>query len=361
MNKQQKEPSHKTGHKTNDNASSQDTHVNSELKLTQEAIKCKRILEVDKSIRYAGICTSDGTLVASEYKKEITPLINGTELEFAVKLSAIRAMERNVLSDKLGRPMYSIASYENVKRATISLDKGMFLLVSFERNTDDALIINKVMNEMNISYTLSLCELGSRLAQSLQDPLSVIKSLVEISRKRHHNTMNKEISDNLDTIERIALKLSHQIHDVLTFVRASPLQLTHSSLADVLNQTIKEVFVPSTIKINMPKNDTTIKCDINKLKRVFSNLIINAVQAMNYHGTINIRTMDKDNHIVIEVEDTGNGIPENLMDKIFEPLFTTKEYGTGLGLKTCKNIIEQHKGKMNFRNNPTTFTIMMPK
>jgi len=358
MNKQQKESSSKTKHETNDNTILEGTHSN---ELTPEAIKCKRILEVDKSIRYAGICTSDGTLVASEYKKEITPLINGTELEFAVKLSAIRAMERDILSAKLGRPMYSIASYENVKRATISLDKGMFLLVSFERNADDALIINKVMNELNINYTLSLCELGSRLAQSLQDPLSVIKNLVEISRKRHHDTMNKEISDNLDTIERIALKLSHQIHDVLTFVRASPLQLTHSSLTDILNQTIKEIFVSSTVKINLPKNDMTIKCDINKLKRIFSNLIINAVQATNYHGTINIRTLDKDNHTVIEIEDTGNGIPENLMDKIFEPLFTTKEYGTGLGLKTCKNIIEQHKGKITFRNNPTTFTIMLPK
>src|SRR3989338_8829667 len=359
MNKQQKESSHKTEHKTNDSASSQDK-INSELKLTQEAIKCKRVLELDKSIRYAGVCASDGTLVASEYKKEITPLIDETELEFAAKLSAIRAMERDILSTKIGRPMYSIASYENVKRATISLDKGMFLLVSFERNADDALIINKVMNELNISYTLSLCELGSRLAQSLQDPLSVIRNLVEISKKRH-STMNKDLSDNFDTIERITLKLSHQIHDVLTFVRASPLQLTQSSIVEILNQTIKQLFVPTTVKINLPKNDMTIKCDINKLKRVFSNLLINAVQAMNYNGTINIRTMDKDNHAVIEVEDTGNGIPENLMNKIFEPLFTTKEYGTGLGLKTCKNIIEQHKGKMTFRNNPTIFTVMLPK
>ena len=359
MNKQQKESSHKT--ETSDNTISQDVHKNSELKLTPEAIKCNKILELDKSIRYAGICTSDGTLVASEYKKEITPLIDGTELEFAVKLSAIRAMERDVLSNKLGRPLYSIASYENVKRATISLDKDQFLLVSFERNADDALIINKVMNEMNISYTLSLCELGSRLAKSLQDPLSVIRNLIEISKKRHHASMNKELSDNLDTVDKITLKLSHQIHDVLTFVRASPLQLTHSSIEEILHQTIKEIFVQEAVKINLPKNDMKIKCDANKLKRVFSNLIINAVQAMDYHGTINIRTVDKDNHVVIEFEDTGNGIPENLMDKIFEPLFTTKEYGTGLGLKTCKNIIEQHKGKITFRNNPTTFTITLPK
>jgi len=133
------------------------------------------------------------------------------------------------------------------------------------------------------------------------------------------------------------------------------------SLAEILNQIVKEIFVPSTIKINLPKNDMTIKCDMNKLKRVFSNLIVNGVQAMNYHGTINIRAMDKDGHYVIEIEDTGNGIPENMMDKIFEPLFTTKEYGTGLDLKTYKNIIEQHKGKITFRNNPTIFTIMIPK
>jgi signal transduction histidine kinase len=359
MNKQQKESGRKTQHKTNDNTGQQTPQKYE--KLSPETIKCKKILELDKSIRYAGICTADGTLLASEYKKEITPLIDNTELDFAAKLSAIRAMERNILSDKLGRPMYSIASYENVKRATISLDKDLFLLVSFERNADDALIINKVMNEMNISYTLSLCELGSRLAQSLQDPLSLIRNLVDISKKRYHDKMTNEISDNLDTIEKITLKLSHQIHDVLTFVRASPLQLTHLSLSDILNQTIKEIFVPQTVKINLPKNDITIKCDINKIKRVFSNLIINAVQAMNYHGTINVRATDKDDQTVIEIDDTGNGIPQDLMDKIFEPLFTTKEYGTGLGLKTCKSIVEQHKGKITFRNNPTTFTITIPK
>lgn len=99
MNKQQKESSRKTEPQTKNSASSHDK-INSELKLTQEAIKCKRVLELDKSIRYAGMCASDGTLVASEYKKEITPLIDETELEFAAKLSAIRAMERDVLSTK---------------------------------------------------------------------------------------------------------------------------------------------------------------------------------------------------------------------------------------------------------------------
>ena len=327
--------------------------------LTHEAIKCKKILDLDRSIRYAGMCTADGKLIASEYKKEITPLINESELDFAAKVSAIRSIEREILSSKLGRPMYSIASYENVKRATISLANGKFLLVSFERNADDALIINKVMNEFNINYTLSLCELGSRLAQSLQDPLSLIKNIIEISRKRH-STISEDIAENLDTIEKITLKLLHQTHDVLTFVRASPLHITNSYVSDIVNQTIQDIFIPQTVKLNLTKNDVKINCDANKLKRVFSNLIVNAVQAMNYVGTINIRAKDKDDHVIIEFEDTGPGIPENLMGKLFEPLFTTKAYGTGLGLKTCKSVVDQHKGKISVRNNPTTFTITLP-
>lgn len=338
---------------------SNDSITSQRANLTHEAIQCKKILDLDRSIRYAGICTVDGKLIASEYKKEITPLINGIELEFAAKVSAIRAMEREVLSSKLGKPMYSIASYANVKRATISLEKGKFLLVSFERNADDALIINKVMNELNINYTLSLCELGSRLAHSLQDPLSLIKNIIEISRKRH-STINKDIDENLDTIEKITLKLLHQTHDVLTFVRVSPLQLTNYPVSEIVNQTIQDIFIPKTVKINLTKNNVKINCDTNKLKRVFSNLIINAIQAMNYDGTINIRAKDKGDHVVIEFEDTGPGIPETLMGKLFEPLFTTKEYGTGLGLKTCKSIIDQHKGKISVRNNPTTFTITLP-
>ncbi|NJK77911.1 MAG: HAMP domain-containing histidine kinase [Nanoarchaeota archaeon] len=62
----------------------------------------------------------------------------------------------------------------------------------------------------------------------------------------------------------------------------------------------------------------------------------------------------------MEFVDTGNGIPKENLSKIFEPLFTTKESGTGLGLVSCKNIIEYHKGTISVKNNPTTFIIWIP-
>ncbi|MBM2852783.1 MAG: putative Histidine kinase, partial [Candidatus Nitrosotenuis sp.] len=64
---------------------------------------------------------------------------------------------------------------------------------------------------------------------------------------------------------------------------------------------------------------------------------------------------------VIDVEDTGPGIPQELMHKIFDPLVTTKQTGTGLGLSSCKTIVEQHHGKITVTNNPTRFTIKLPK
>ncbi|MBI5146567.1 MAG: GHKL domain-containing protein [Thaumarchaeota archaeon] len=65
-------------------------------------------------------------------------------------------------------------------------------------------------------------------------------------------------------------------------------------------------------------------------------------------------------HVIIEIIDTGSGIKQENLDKIFEPLFTTKQTGTGLGLVTCKNIIQQHHGTTSVKNNPTTFTISLP-
>ena len=94
---------------------------------------------------------------------------------------------------------------------------------------------------------------------------------------------------------------------------------------------------------------------------VLSNLIKNASQAIEGNGEISIRIIDKKDDVLIEIEDSGLGIPESVLPKIFEPLFTTKQSGTGLGLASCKSIVERHHGVLTVRNNPTVFTIHLPK
>ncbi len=93
----------------------------------------------------------------------------------------------------------------------------------------------------------------------------------------------------------------------------------------------------------------------------FDNLLNNSIQAINDDGKITIRIIDLENEGEIEVEDSGDGVSDEIISKVFEPLFTTKKKGTGLGLASCKSIVEQHGGVIYVRNNPTVFTIKLPK
>ena len=98
-----------------------------------------------------------------------------------------------------------------------------------------------------------------------------------------------------------------------------------------------------------------------KLVVVFSNLVENSIEAMKNNGVINIFAREGSDHIMIDLKDSGPGIPEDLIKKAFSSLFTTKSSGNGLGLKVTRNIIEMHGGTIAVRNNPTTFSIKLPK
>ena len=107
-----------------------------------------------------------------------------------------------------------------------------------------------------------------------------------------------------------------------------------------------------------------IRCDKIKMESVFANLLLNATQAMNGNGTITITIEENDSHTKIRIKDSGSGIPDKLISKIFDPLFTTRQIGTGLGLPSCKTIIEQHGGNISLETTigvGTIFEIELPK
>jgi len=88
---------------------------------------------------------------------------------------------------------------------------------------------------------------------------------------------------------------------------------------------------------------------------------MNAIQATDRVGTVNVIIIDNGDDVMVAIEDSGPGIPQDVLPKIFEPLFTTKQTGTGLGLSICKNIVEQHGGNITVKNHPTTFVVRIPK
>lgn len=215
-------------------------------------------------------------------------------------------------------------------------------------------------SEHGLEKLVHIGELTSRITHDMRNPLTVIINYSMMIRKNSKNKIDSKSLDQLKLIEEEARKMHHQIEDILNYVKLPPLQFQPYFLHDILKKVIERVHT-SDVEIHLPKNNPHIVCDIDKLEIVFVNLITNAVEATKGDGTINITTREEKEHTVIEFEDSGPGISEENVTKLFEPLFTTKANGTGLGLASCKNIIERHRGTISFSNNPTRFTIRLPK
>lgn len=203
-------------------------------------------------------------------------------------------------------------------------------------------------------------ELSARIAHDLRNPLSVIKNVSDLI-KLQYPPNDAKLNDHFRKMDNSIQRISHQIDDVLDFVRTTPLEKRVLSLKDIVLSSISYMEIPKQIKLELPQNDEKIDCDDSKLKTVFSNLILNAIQAMDGEGTVSIKITGYTKHVTIEVIDSGPGIPDNVIGNVFEPLFTTKQQGTGLGLPSCKNIIEQHGGTISVKNKPTTFTVSLPR
>jgi len=204
-------------------------------------------------------------------------------------------------------------------------------------------------------------ELASSLTHNLRNPLGVITSTVKIIEATSKDTLDEKTLSRLARITDSAANMFKQIEDVLNFVRKKPLDIEKVSLPTLLQSAINNIETLERVTIHLPDNEILLECDPSKLTVVFMNLITNSIQAIENIGDIHIKINEDSETVTIEIEDSGTGIPSELLPKIFDSLFTTKAAGTGLGLAYCKSTVEQHNGTLTVKNNPTTFTIKIPK
>ncbi|MDO8641343.1 MAG: CHASE domain-containing protein [Nitrosarchaeum sp.] len=221
-------------------------------------------------------------------------------------------------------------------------------------------IITMTRQSLQKEKMASMGELAARLVHDIRSPLSSIISWTEIIQLHLKEAPNEKIASYAKSILKSTDSIKFQLNTVIDFVRARPTQISKNSIMLVIFDAIKITPIPDTVKINIPENDLDIECDKSQMIVVFSNLITNSIQAMNEKGNITINVETRQNNAIIDFIDSGPGISKENLSKIFEPLFTTKSMGTGLGLVSCKNIIEYHHGKISVKNNPTTFTIEIP-
>ena len=174
------------------------------------------------------------------------------------------------------------------------------------------------------------------------------------NKRRRLQIMQKEIN-RLDNLVKEVLQYSRQVN--LIFTEFSIYNLIENLIAQ-----LKPHFEEKKITLRNNLENINIKGDSEKLKQVFINLILNAVDAVPDEGVIEFYCENTDGRTNIYVKDNGCGIPD--VEKIFEPFYTTKNLGTGLGLPISQNIIEQHSGNMSVvhsKSGETIFCISIPQ
>jgi signal transduction histidine kinase len=215
--------------------------------------------------------------------------------------------------------------------------------------------------------------LGSAIAHEIRNPLNYINLSLDHLRAKfapEENGKRENFEKLTAQLKTEVARINSQITDFLNYSRPPKLNLEPTDAAQVVEASLRIVEAEAAdlnIKINLQKAADTppIFGDAEYLRSVFNNLFINAVQAMEkIGGELNVSITPEEDFVRIEITDTGAGIPEENLTKIFEPYFSTKETGTGLGLAIVKRVVEEHNGKIDVEselNEGTKFTVRLPK
>jgi signal transduction histidine kinase len=209
-------------------------------------------------------------------------------------------------------------------------------------------------------------ELASGIAHELRNPLSSIKNaLFFIKRKLGSQEGDPRIRDFIEIMERACDTQNKIITDLLTFSKGTPPIKRPSDPNEVVEDALKMSHIPNTIEIIKELEDglPCIHIDPDQMRQVFVNLIMNACQAMKDGGRLTIRTRKENGMVHVTFKDTGLGIKDEYKERIFEPLFTTRSEGVGMGLAVSKAIVERNDCKIDFRSKEgegTEFFVLMP-
>ena len=213
-------------------------------------------------------------------------------------------------------------------------------------------------------------QLASGVGHELRNPLGAIKNAGFYIRRRVTNTdipsTEPRVIEFLDIIDEEVNSANKVITDLLGFSRVAKPTVAPANIAGIIEDALRYTPVPENIKLTKDINNglPMVMVDGEQIKQVFLNITLNALQAMGEKGgRLDIRARDKGKFVEVEFIDSGGGIPDQIKDKIFDPLFTTKAKGVGLGLSVCKTIMERHEGDIKVKSQVgqgTTFTISLP-
>jgi len=239
------------------------------------------------------------------------------------------------------------AKVKELREAYIELEK-----------THDMLVRNEKL--------AAIGEVSARLAHEIRNPLATIGGFA--------NSIPKKYQDRERTIRNAKIivdevkRLESILTNVLNFSKPSIPKKTSNDLNTLVKETLGMMegeLITNNIVVTLVLAGMNLETelDASQIKQVFINVMQNAINAMSGGGAIEIITEADGNEVILEIRDTGKGIPEQYLNDIFEPFFTTRGNGTGLGLAISNRIIQNHQGRLEIRSKEgkgTTVRIVLP-
>ncbi len=261
------------------------------------------------------------------------------------------------ISRRVGGMFVEISSQRlNIENANRDLNEAMMTLKSLQQ---------EVVDKEKLS---TLGRLTATVSHELRNPLSAIRNSNFVLKRGIAHL--PEMAQFVDRIERNITRCDHIIADLLEYTRSRELDKHPVDLCSWLETLVHEQELPPSVSLILDLDSVPVMANLDehRFRRVVINLVENACQAIVANrkpGTVTITCKNKKQGegVALKVEDDGTGIPKDVMSKVFDPLFTTKSFGAGLGLSICQNLVIQHGGTIGLDSRPgegTAFSIWLP-
>ncbi len=267
---------------------------------------------------------------------------------------------RNSVSgiDDSGRPGSTIpATAEQVGHVMILRD------ITKSRRTAQQTIESERLNALTLLAAGVAHEIGNPL-----NSLHIHLQLMERSVQKLHGEAKAELQQSIDIARSEVNRLDSIVTQFLRAIRPSRPQLHPQSLNTIIEEAVRfftpeiqdrDIVVEQELRSDLP----LLRLDRDQMKQAFYNVIKNSLEATKRHGTLHIRTDMDDTNVIVSFVDTGSGMSAGNLSRVFEPYFTTKPTGTGLGLLIVRRIVREHGGELSIESNEgegLTLTIRLP-
>lgn len=290
-------------------------------------------------------------------------LLGGTEIEDVLSNSlldfihpAYHADAKVRIKSVIGGNTTELKQYKIVRLDGTEFDAEMMGIPTFFQNQVAQYVIIRDITERKKTQELILKsekltvagQLAAGIAHEVRNPLTAIKGFLQLMEAEFkYKSYFEIIQSEMDRIDQI-------LNELLVLAKPQDVKFEKENIHNLVEDIktlidTQAVMNNILIKVVNDCKNSTITCDKNQLKQVFINFLKNAIEAMPKGGEITIELKQHGKEKVkIIFKDTGTGIPRHILKRIGEPFFTTKENGTGLGIMISKQIIENHKGSVNF-------------